>query len=946
MYCLLLVAGGHAIFQAWRAEQAEALRAAHAEVADRAGVQRMLSQRIGRLATLIGAHGAGSRLHPQELRAALDRAMADTQALEELLRTGAVRSAVDPEPLRDALAESKTARQRLWDRALALLHAIDSDAAPNLGVLTAEVEAQADPALAAAQRLVDELESSAHQRNLGAIEASRAWAAFTLLLLAGLAFAVTEPTARFVKSQYLRLAVQTRELERLALVAQRTTNAVMITDAQQNIVWVNESFTRITGHELADALGRRPGELLQHGSADAATAARIRTATEGGQGVRAQILCKRKNGRDVWFDLDIQPLRDAGGAVTGFVDVAADITERRQAQAELRIAATAFDSLDAIAITDVDQVILKVNPAFTRITGYTAQEAVGQVTGRLLKSGRHDSAFYDALHQALRRDRHWHGEIWNRRKTGEVYAQWLSITAVTDDEGAVANYVAVFSDITEKKQADETIHTLAFYDPLTALPNRRLLQDRIGQAIAASARHRRHGALLFIDLDHFKDLNDTLGHEMGDLLLVEVARRLQASVRASDTVARQGGDEFVVVLPDLAAASESAAHEAQAIAQKIQAAINEPIALNGHRVRSSPSIGISLFCGSETTVDELFKRADSAMYEAKASGRNAIRFFDPATRVAMQTRAALAADLRHALAGEQLTPHYQMQVDRDGTILGAEVLLRWLHPQRGWVPPATFIPLAEESDLIVSIGQWVLEAACLQLRAWEADAATRPLHLCVNVSARQFRQPGFVDEVRAVLRDTGVDPGKLKLELTESLVLVDVVDTIAKMQAIKDLGVRFSMDDFGTGHSSLAYLTRLPLDQLKIDQSFVRNMSNSHPDRVVVRTIVSMARSLGLDVIAEGVETESQRAFLESCGCINYQGYLFGKPVPVAEFESALRLTCRSAGPTGRCRPQKPLLALAQPGSTAVACEAEWVESVELVADSGAHPLKIRTRTP
>ncbi|MCF7964860.1 MAG: EAL domain-containing protein [Methylobacter tundripaludum] len=570
--------------------------------------------------------------------------------------------------------------------------------------------------------------------------------------------------------------------------------------------------------------------------------------------------------------------------------VVRDISGRKQAEADLRIAAIALESLEAIAITDANQVILKVNQAFTRITGYTAEEAVGQTPGRLLKSGRQDARFYRSMWESLSRNKCWQGEILNRRKNGEVYPQWLSIIAATIEGKQVTHYVATFSDISQKKQAEETIHNLAFYDPLTNLPNRRLMQDRLQQALASSARSHNHGAILFIDLDNFKELNDTKGHHIGDLLLVEIAARMLACLRENDTVSRLGGDEFLVILCELSAVAEEAAVQAEAVAEKIRAAINQPFDLQGHEYHSSSSIGISLFLNHELTVDELLKRSDTAMYQAKRSGRNAIRFFDPATHAAMEARIALEAELRRALPENQFKLYYQMQVNNLGAVFGAEALLRWLHPERGMVSPAQFIPLAEDTGLIVPIGLWVLETACRQLKAWESDPGLSCLHLAVNVSACQFHQADFVDQVSTLLTEIAIDPDKLKLELTETLVLGDIDDTIFKMQALKKIGVRFSIDDFGTGYSSLAYLTQLPLDQLKIDQSFVRNVAVKPTDAVIVQTIIGMATNLGIEVIAEGVETEEQRTFLESNGCFTYQGFLFGKPVPVEEFESALNV--------------------------------------------------------
>jgi diguanylate cyclase (GGDEF)-like protein len=448
-------------------------------------------------------------------------------------------------------------------------------------------------------------------------------------------------------------------------------------------------------------------------------------------------------------------------------------------------------------------------------------------------------------------------------------------------QGERLGSVVILTDITQRKAAEEQIEQLAFYDPLTRLPNRRLLLDRLRQVVEFCARSRRRGALLFLDLDNFKTLNDTLGHDIGDLLLQQVAQRLLDTVRARDTVARLGGDEFVVLLEDLGTRLEEAASQVQVVGEKLLAVLNQPFDLVGHRCHSTASIGIALIREPPATVDDLLKRADLAMYQAKASGRNALRFFDPAMQAVLEARTALEAHLREGLRKGQFLLWYQAQVDRAGRLTGAEALLRWHHPQRGLVAPHDFIPLAEETGLILPLGDWVLETACVQLAAWARRPETADLTLAVNVSARQFRHPGFVDQVAATLARQGTDPRRLKLELTESLLLQDVGDTIDKIAALKARGVGFALDDFGTGYSSLSYLKRLPLDQLKIDQSFVRDILTDPNDAVIARTIVALGQSLGLAVIAEGVETEGQRAFLLDHGCQAFQGYLFGRPGPV-----------------------------------------------------------------
>lgn len=751
------------------------------------------------------------------------------------------------------------------------------------------VQAQSDPAFDAAQWLVESLSTLTRERELAGVSQARIHSLLTLAVLLGLAVLVAEPAARRVKRQHAFLVERMRDLQRLALVAERTTNIVVLADEHHRIQWVNEAFHRITGYESSHALGRTPEQLFVDPDANGQALAKLRKALASGEGARTQLLNRARDGRELWLEVDIQPLRDASGRITGFVDVAIDVTERRRAQADLRIAAIAFDSLEAIVITDANQAILRVNRAFTRITGYQPHEVIGRTPGRLLRSGRQDRAFYAAMREALARDRHWQGELWNRRRNGELYPEWLSITAVTDDEGRVENYVAVFIDITLKRQADETIHRLAFYDPLTELPNRRLLRDRLLQAMQSSERSRRHAAVLFIDLDRFKLLNDTRGHEVGDLLLVEVARRLCAGVRASDTVARQGGDEFVVVVCELGAGAAQAKEQVEGIAAGLRASLTRPYLLAGQEHYSTPSIGIHLFVGHEQSADELLERADVAMYQAKRAGRNRLGFFDARTHAAMTERAELEADLRQALPENQLQLYLQPQVDEHGGTVGAEVLLRWFHPKRGVVAPADLIALAEESELILDIGEWVLQRACARLAAWADSEIFGDLQLAVNVSPKQFRQADFVDRVRAAVRAAGVRPGRLKLELTESLVALDIDETVATMREIRELGVGFSMDDFGTGHSSLIYLARLPLDQLKIDQSFVCNLPGNHSDAVVAQTIIGMAASLSIEVIAEGVETTGQRAFLEASGCRRFQGYLYGAPAPIVEFERRQR---------------------------------------------------------
>lgn len=475
-------------------------------------------------------------------------------------------------------------------------------------------------------------------------------------------------------------------------------------------------------------------------------------------------------------------------------------------------------------------------------------------------------------------------ELRDRDAEGHVY--WISTSGapIFDTHGVFKGYRGIGRNITERKEAEEKIERLAFYDVLTDLPNRRLLLDHLQYAVAVCARGRLHGALLFIDLDNFKDLNDTRGHDVGDALLRQVSLRLKACVRESDTVARFGGDEFVVLLQDLDGSLEDAGLHAELVAKKILLQLNAPYALTGGEHHSTPSIGVVLIHGQRQSVDELLKQADLAMYEAKSAGRNTLRFFDPAMQSMVAERTALEADLRSGLQKGELLLYYQPVVDADSRVVGAEALLRWQHPLRGMVSPMQFVPLAEQTGLIIPLGEWVLQTACAQLARWARHPQSAQLTVAVNVSARQFRSPEFVMQVQNALLQNGADPRLLKLELTESLLLTDSQEAIMKMSALRSLGVRFALDDFGTGYSSLSYLKMLPLQQLKIDQSFVRDVLTDANDAAIASTVLALGRSLGFDVVAEGVETEGQRRFLLNQGCAFFQGYLFGRPVPVDQF--------------------------------------------------------------
>ncbi|GAD21239.1 EAL domain-containing protein [Acidovorax sp. MR-S7] len=566
--------------------------------------------------------------------------------------------------------------------------------------------------------------------------------------------------------------------------------------------------------------------------------------------------------------------------------------ERQTADARIRHQASLLDKArDAIIVRDLDHRITFWNEGAERMYGWTREEVLGRSIATLLYKDTRD---FERATAAVMQQGDWSGEILQYDRNGraiEAEGRW---TLVRNDRGEPESVLAINADIGQRKESEREIQRLAFFDPLTGLPNRIRLMERIGQALRKAQHQRQGGALLFIDLDNFKTLNDTLGHDKGDQLLQLVAQRLTTCVRGVDTVARLGGDEFVVMVEDLSAEAEALALHARGVGEKILSVLSTPYVLTGYQYRSTPSIGIALFNDAPTTVGELLQQADLAMYQAKTAGRSTLRFFNPGMQLAVAERASLEADLRNALSQQEFLLHYQPQIDAQERIVGVEALLRWAHPQRGMVSPAQFIPLAEETGLILPLGRWVLHTACSMLAAWQHDPALAPLTMAVNVSSRQFRNDGFVDDVARVLAVTGAPPGQLKLELTESLLVEDMEATIATMEALRAHGVGFSLDDFGTGYSSLAYLKRMPLEQLKIDQSFVRDLLTDPNDAAIVRTIIALADSLGLEAIAEGVETVQQRDWLAQAGCQCYQGYFFSRPLPSDRLEHLLSTRCRA----------------------------------------------------
>jgi diguanylate cyclase (GGDEF)-like protein/PAS domain S-box-containing protein len=567
-----------------------------------------------------------------------------------------------------------------------------------------------------------------------------------------------------------------------------------------------------------------------------------------------------------------------------------DITERTRAQEALRASEaryrTAFQtSLDSVNINRLDDgTYVEVNEGFSRTMGYERQEVIGRTSTEL--SIWVDSRDRERLADALRRESHCRDlEAQFRKKDGEVIWGLMSASAIEIDGASCV--LSITRDISDAKHAEEEIKNLSFYDSLTGLPNRRLLLERLRHILTTGNLGNRKQALLFIDLDNFKTLNDTLGHQTGDLLLLEVAQRLTVCVREAGTVARPGADEFLIILEGLSGIAGEAAAQAKTVAEKILAAVARPCLLAGHECIMTASIGITVFGNQRESIEDVLQQADIAMYQAKDAGRNTMRFFAPALQAAVNARAALEEDLRRAIKKNQFLLYYQPQVDCNG-LVGVEALIRWKHPKRGILLPDEFIPLAEETDLILPLGDWVLETACAQIALWAEGKGTAQVKVAVNMSARQFRRPDFVKKVLSILERSGANPQNLELELTEGMLLDNVEDVIAKMTALKSHGVRFSLDDFGTGYSSLSYLKRLPLDLLKIDRSFIRDMVANAASGAIVQAIVSMSRAMGLAVIAEGVETEQQRDFLSRLGCHSIQGYLFGHPLPLEEFNLLL----------------------------------------------------------
>lgn len=589
-------------------------------------------------------------------------------------------------------------------------------------------------------------------------------------------------------------------------------------------------------------------------------------------GISSNKLQKQKNYEQNLLQLTAQHAGFALGMLRSFVS-------RDHEQSNLKLAAAVFDSsLEGIFITDTNGTILATNSASTRITGYTSLELIGQ-NPRLFKSDHHDEAFYAALWQAVHLHNQWEGEIWNKRKNGEIYPEWLSISAIKNETGIVQNYIGIFIDISKQKEAERHLAYLAYHDQLTQLPNRDLLHDRLNMAVLQAKRTQQSIAVLFIDLDHFKYVNDTFGHSVGDKLLQEVALKLSTCLREQDTLARMGGDEFTVILQDF-----NNRQDVELAARRILDTLDTPFLVDHHALYVSASIGISFYPEDGSTASELMRRADTAMYSAKNDGRRRLHFFQSGMEGYSVNRVAMEQHLRQALVQNEFVVYYQPQIDiNSGRIVGVEALLRWQRPGIGLVPPNQFIPLAEDTGIILPIGEWVLREACKQHKFWKQTHGIN-LRMGVNLSSHQFKQATLSTTIASILKETGMDATFLDLELTESVAMQDVYKSLRTLKTLKQFGVQISIDDFGTGYSSLSYLKQFPIDRLKIDQSFVADIATDPNSAAIVLAIIAMSHSLGLDVIAEGVETQEQFKFLKMHGCNEVQGYLLGRPMPADDF--------------------------------------------------------------
>ncbi|WP_425801077.1 EAL domain-containing protein [Desulfitobacterium sp. Sab5] len=660
-------------------------------------------------------------------------------------------------------------------------------------------------------------------------------------------------------------------------------NSIVITDIDGIIVWANTAFTRITGYSLLEALGQNPRFLKSNVHPpefykDLWDTILARKVWHG------DMVNRKKDGTLYNEEMTITPVYFEPEQTLYFIAVKQDVTQKRLDEEQMRLASKVFENtLEGVLVTDPKGNIVYTNQAFQDITGYTTEEVMGK-NPKVLSSGKHDKKFYQEMWRALLEKGEWQGEIWNRRKTGEIYPEWLTLSAIKDNNGKTVQFAAILSDLTSRKQNEERIKHLAYHDALTDLPNRYLFLDRLTLALAHAARHESTLAVLFLDLDRFKDVNDTLGHAAGDHLLQEVARRLKKCIRDEDTVARMGGDEFTLLLPEVSV------DKAKDVARRILKVFEQSFKLDDKELLITPSIGIATASDKSIDAQTILRHADLAMYKAKESGKNRYWLYQADMSLIAQNRLTLEQRLRRALERGEFVLYYQPQVDVvSGKLLGMEALLRWKHPEAGIIPPLKFIPIAEETGLILPIGEWVLRTAIAQNVAWQRKGLSH-LRIAVNLSGRQLLQENLVERVKTILEEEQMEGKWLELEITESVAIHDLELTIRVLSEFKKMGVHIAIDDFGIGYSSLSYLKLFPIDTLKVDQSFIRDSLHNAENGTIVSTIIGLARDLNFLAIAEGVETEAQYEFLKEQACTGIQGYLISRPLPAAEMTTLLNL--------------------------------------------------------